>query len=108
MNAAFEPANLLEMALKKAADDPASRPQFFAELLESKVLIVSAGEKPRIVNGVVPENTKLTIAHIEFGGRSCIPFFSSEARLPPGTEYLALETQERDMGKNFSLMKSRG
>lgn len=93
MSDAFEPTNLLEIALKKAVGDPASRPQFFAELLESKVLIVSAGEKPRIVNGVVPENTKLTIVHIEFGGRSCIPFFSSEARLPPGTEYLALDAK---------------
>lgn len=91
--AEFEPANLLEIALKKAADDPASRPQFFGELLDSKVLIVSAGGKPRIVNGVVPENTKISIANIEFGGRSCIPFFTSEARLPPGTEYLALEAK---------------
>jgi hypothetical protein len=53
MNAVFEPSNLLEVALKKAADDPASRPLFLRELLDSKVLIVPAGEKPRIVNGVI-------------------------------------------------------
>jgi len=93
MNAIFEPDNLLELALKKAADDPASRPQFFRELLDSKVLIVSAGEKPRLVNGVVPEGAKITIADVEHGGRRCIPFFTSAARLPSGTEYLLLDAK---------------
>ena len=93
MSDPFEPINLLEMALKDATDDPAFRPRFYGELLDSKVLIVPAGEKPRIVNGVVLKNTKIAIANIEFGGRSCIPFFTSEARLPPGTEYLALDAR---------------
>lgn len=93
MNAAFEPVNLLEVSLKKAADDPASRPLFFRELLESKVLIIPAGEKPRVVNGVVPRDTKISIASIKFGGRQCVPFFTSESRLPAGTEYLRLEAK---------------
>jgi hypothetical protein len=89
----FEPANLLEVALKKAADDPACGPQFFGELLDSKVLIIPAGKKPRIVSGVVPENTKIAIARVAVGGRDCIPFFTSEARLPTGAEYLLLDTR---------------
>jgi hypothetical protein len=93
MNPIFEPANLLEIALKKAADDPASRPLFFRELLDSKVLIISAGDKPRIVNGVIPQDTKIGIANIEFGGRPCVPFFTSETRLPAGTEYLMLDAK---------------
>jgi SseB protein C-terminal domain/SseB protein N-terminal domain len=93
MNPVFEPTNLLEVALRKAADDPASRPLFLRELLDSKVLIVPAGEKPRIVDGVVPQDTKIGIANIEFGGRQCVPFFTSEARLPGGTEFLVLEAK---------------
>jgi hypothetical protein len=93
MSEAFEPANLLEIALKKAADDPAGRPLFFRELLDSKVLIIPAGEKPQIINGVVPQNSKINIANIEFGGRPCVPFFTSEARLAPGTDYLVLDAK---------------
>ena len=91
--AEFEPANLLEIALKKAAGDPAACPQFFGELLDSKVLIVPAGEKPRLVNGVTPEDTKIEITRIVVGGRDCIPFFSSEVRLPAGTAYLSLDAR---------------
>ena len=90
MSSIFEPANLLEVALKNAADDPSSRPLFLRELLDSKVLIIPAGEKPRLVNGVIAQNTKIGIANIEFGGRPCVPFFTSEVRLPAGTEYLIL------------------
>jgi len=84
---------LLEIALKKAADDPACGPQFFGELLDSKVLIIPAGEKPPIVGGVVPQNTKIAIAPIAIGDRNCIPFFTSEVRLPTGAEYLLLDAK---------------
>jgi type III secretion system (T3SS) SseB-like protein len=87
---AFEPVNLLEVALKKAVADPAARPQFFVELLDSRVLIIPAGEKPRIVDGIIPRDSKIAIAHITVGGRSCVPFFSSEVRLPPAANYLLI------------------
>jgi len=93
MSTVFEPANLLEIALKNAFDDPASRPLFFRELLDSKVLIISAGEKPKIVNGAIPQDTKISIANINFGGRQCVPFYTSEARIPAGTEYLLLDAK---------------
>ncbi len=82
MGATFEPANLLEIALKKAAEDPASRQLFFRELLDSKVVIVPAGEKPRIVNGVIPQNSKISFANVEYGGRTWVPFFYSEVHQP--------------------------
>lgn len=93
MSAAFEPNNLLEIALKNAVEDPASRPLFFRELLDSKVLIVPAGEKPRIVGGSIPEGTKITLAQIAFDGRAAVPFFTSLLRVPPGTEYLLLDAK---------------
>lgn len=89
----FSPANLLEIALVSAASDPSARPQFYRELLDSKVLIVPAGEAPHIIGGVVPENTNITIANVESGGRSFVPFYSSEARLSPGTRFLQLDAK---------------
>jgi hypothetical protein len=93
MRSDFEPRNLLEIALKKAAVDPAARPTFLRELLESKVLIVPGGEKPRIVGGVIPENTKINIGTMQIADRTSVPFFTSEARLPPRTEYLILDAK---------------
>ena len=93
MSAIFDPINLLEVVLKKAVDDPASRPVFLRELLKSKVVIVPAGEKPRIVDGVVLANTKIRLVNVKSGNRLCVPFFTSEARLPTGTEYLRLDAK---------------
>jgi len=61
--------------------------------MESKVLIVPAGEKPRIINGVIPQDTKISLANIEIEGRQCVPFFTSESRMPAGTEYLMLDAK---------------
>lgn len=93
MSAEFAPANLLEIALKDAAVDPAAVPRFLCELMDSKILIVPAGEKPRIVNGVAQEGAKINLANIEIQGRQCVPFFTSEARLSAGTEFLMLDAR---------------
>lgn len=89
----FEPANLLEIALKNAAGDPAAGPIFYRELMESKVLIIPAGEKPRIVGGVVPADSRIQIANVMFDGKPHVPFFTSEKRIPPGTEFLILDAK---------------
>lgn len=90
----FDPANLLEIALKNATEDPAAGPIFYRELLDSNVLIIPAGEKPRIVDGAVPAESRISIAHVMFDGKPHVPFFSSERRLPPGTEYLQLGAKD--------------
>lgn len=89
----FEPANLLEIALKKACEDPAAGPLFYRELLESKVLIIPAGEKPKIVDGVIPADSRISLANVTFDGRPHLPFFSSEQRLPASIEYLTLDAK---------------
>jgi hypothetical protein len=93
MSTDFVPANLLEIALKDAVTDPAARPRFLAELLESKILIVPAGEPSGIVNGVAQENSKISLANVAIEGRQCVPFFTSESRLPAGTKYLMLDAR---------------
>ena len=89
----FVPANLLEIALKDAATDPAARPRFFGELMDSKILIVPAEEPSGIANGVARENAKIKLANIAIEGRQCVPFFTSENRLPAGTKYLMLDAR---------------
>lgn len=93
MNVLFEPVNLLELALQNAAADPASRPLFYRELLDSKVLIVLSGEKPQIIDGIVQANSQIMIADFQFGGKSWVPFYTSEARLPSDDEYMLLDSK---------------
>lgn len=93
MSATFAPANLLEIALKKAVEDPASRPLFFRELLDSNVLILPAGEPPTVINGVLVEATKVTLAQVPFEGQPAVPFFTSESRLPERAKYLRLSAK---------------
>src|SRR3990172_7157059 len=88
------PQNELEAALMRAAADPAARPAFYKALVGAQVLIVPAGEPPPLVNGVLKEAAKLALAQIEIEGQPHIPLFSSEARLPQGTRYLALATSD--------------
>jgi hypothetical protein len=98
----FEPKNPLESALKKAADDPAVRPQFLRLLLESKVLIEAVGPRPKTANGMTTEAAQIQVKGIHFNGRPCIPFFTSDARLPAGTPYLLLGCKEL-----FQMMKGQ-
>jgi hypothetical protein len=90
MNAEFKPANLLEHALVNAATDPAARPIFFRELLDSNILVVPIGEVPAIVNGFIQADTKISLANFEYNGHSCVAIFTSEARITPGTKYLIM------------------
>lgn len=82
--------NDLETALVAAAKDEAARPAFYEILLRSTVLVVPVGEPPEVVDGVAPRDTTLSLANIPINGQPHIPFFSSEERLTPGTQFLGL------------------
>lgn len=84
------PRNELEAALVAGADDEAARPRFYETLLKSQVLIVSMGETPSVVGGVVQGEAKLSLPTVNIEGEPHVPFFSSEARLPAGTSFLRL------------------
>jgi hypothetical protein len=90
----FTPANLLEIALKNATENPASRPAFYRELLDSKVVIIPAGEPPLTAGGAVPEGTQIKLARVALDGRPTVPFFTSEQRLPSTAKrYLLLSAR---------------
>ncbi len=84
------PRNDLERALIAGATDEAARPRFYETLLRSQVLVAPIGEMPPTVDGVVQAETKLALSTIEIDGKPHVPFFSSEARLSVGTEFIGL------------------
>ena len=79
----FEPTNDLERSLMKAANDPAHRPQFYKDLVQSDIFIVQHGKRPPEKEGRVTldEGTQIQITNIEFNGKPHIPIFSSLPRL---------------------------
>ena len=87
--------NHREQALKKAADNPAYRPDFYKLLLESNVFIVGQSDNPiegkRMTN--VGENASI-LNWKRDNGSPLIPFFSSLNSLtkafPEGTNYIDL------------------
>ena len=90
MSESFQSNNALETSLIKAATDAAARPQFLRDLLDATVFIESVGEKPAVVGGELVAGSKISIANIQYNGRTSVPFYTSPARLPVGTEYLGL------------------
>jgi hypothetical protein len=70
--------NLLEVALARAASDPASRPEFYKLLLESEVFVIGHTDAGKEGSIEVPAGAKLSIVNWQKqDGSSFIPFFSS-------------------------------
>lgn len=70
--------NELERKLARAADDPASRPEFYKALLESEVFIIGFSDSPDDGKISIPEGAKLSIVNWEKkDGTPIIPFFTS-------------------------------
>ncbi|OPY69362.1 MAG: enhanced serine sensitivity protein SseB [Syntrophorhabdus sp. PtaU1.Bin002] len=95
----FEPQNQFEESLIEATVDPACRPQFYKDLVESDVFIIQEGPPPEKQGSVtLTEGYSLQIRHIEHNGKSYIPVFSSLQRLQAVIEresgYIALNALE--------------
>ena len=75
----MEEQSILEAALAKAADDPASRPEFYTTLLESRVFIIGHSDSPEPEGKyTVSAGEKLSIVNWEKSdGTPVIPFFGS-------------------------------
>jgi len=80
---AFEPHNKLEHSLVQAATDPAHRPQFYKDFVQSDIFIIQHGKRPPEEHRRVTlsEGEKIQIENIEFDGKRYIPIFSSLPRL---------------------------
>lgn len=68
----------IESLLRRAAQDPLVRLQFYEELLDAKIFIISDHSALEIEDGVVQQGTKVSIARwSKEDGTPIIPFFSS-------------------------------
>jgi hypothetical protein len=105
----FEPVNELEKKLIAAATDPSEVPAFLDFLLLSQIIIVPVGEKPAIVNGVLGKDTTIAIEQVSNGNMTFTTFYSSENRLPSGTEYLQFSARDFfELTKGYYLVLNPG
>ncbi|MDR6990159.1 enhanced serine sensitivity protein SseB C-terminal domain-containing protein [Luteimonas sp. 3794] len=72
------PLNPLEIALARAADEPAERPEFYKALLESDVYVIGHTDTPGDGLATIPAGSQVSIVNLEKeDGTPFIPFFSS-------------------------------
>ncbi|MDX1997137.1 MAG: enhanced serine sensitivity protein SseB C-terminal domain-containing protein, partial [Thermoanaerobaculia bacterium] len=82
------PRNRLEAALAKAADDPASRPEFYRLLLDSTIYVIGFTDAPEAASRVnLKAGENLSIVNWETpDGKPIIPFFASLEALQRGLQ----------------------
>lgn len=76
----FVPENKLERSLMDAAKDPSSRPQFYRDLLEGELFIVSElKDKSLAVQAefILPKDSEINIQSMHFNGRDFPVCFTS-------------------------------
>ena len=94
-----DPANELERKLILAADDPASRPEFYQALMASDVFVIGHTDSEGEGVTTIPAGAKLSIVNWEKNdGSPIIPFFTSlealQQALKEEARYLALPTRD--------------
>jgi hypothetical protein len=78
----FEPVNDLEKSLMNAATDPAARPQFYHDILESDIYLINhRDDQVNVQNNVLQAGTQLNIQSFERDGKVWLPIFTSLQRL---------------------------
>lgn len=78
----FDPQNDLERSLIQAVNDPAHRPQFYRDFLESTVFVIQHAPPPLEDRAAALERgTDIQILNVQHNGKTHIPVFSSLPRL---------------------------
>ena len=82
----FEPRNVLEVDLVRAANEPGHRATFLRELLDAEVflaLLLAAGkriEADASGQAVIPPGARLELSPVERNGTQALPLFTSPER----------------------------
>gem|GEM_PF-871916 len=100
----FEPKNALERSLMKAVTDPAYRPQFYRDFIESEIFFIEHG-KPSSARGglgVIPKGAKFQIGAVDIGGKPYLPIFSSLA-----AALLSARRNKREFAMGESVARRR-
>jgi hypothetical protein len=87
--------NTLDLALQRAATDPASRPDFYRVLLDSEIFVIGNTDSQITGRSLIPAGAKISIAHWEKSdGTPVTPFFTSlealQRNLKEESSFLAL------------------
>jgi len=95
----MEPQNSLEESLHLAANDPASRPDFYKTLLESEIFVLGFTDSPEEGLKTLAEGSKLSIVNWERNdGSKVIPFFTSlkvmQSTLKEETQYVSMPARD--------------
>jgi SseB protein C-terminal domain/SseB protein N-terminal domain len=94
----FQPENLLEESLDKAASEPAHRPQFYQDFCAAEIFIVQHGTPPPTEHRALTPDTDIQIQQIQYNGKAYIPIFSSLTQLqlafPQEPRYLSMNAME--------------
>jgi len=78
----FEPENALERSLIQAVKNPEDRPQFYRDLLEAEIYVLSSGQAASgTPNEVLAKGTKVHFQHYDFQSVRYLPIFSSVKRM---------------------------
>lgn len=90
-----KPANDLERKLQQAADDPASRPEFYKALIKADVFVLGFTDSGGQGVSTIPAGAKLSIVNWKKNdGTTFIPFFTSleslQRALKDESKYVAL------------------
>lgn len=94
-----ETQNDLETALARAADDPASRPDFYKILLKSEIFLLGFGDSPGEGLTTFTKGSKLSIVNWEKkDGTPVIPFFTSlkalQSTLKEEAQFLSMPARD--------------
>lgn len=103
--------NDLETALRRAANEPAARPEFYQLLVESQVFVLGYADAVEEGDATIPAGSNLSIVNWQRqDGTPVIPFFSSLAALQQAIQdeqpYVALPARaffELTQGANLVL-----
>lgn len=79
--------NELEIALSRAATDPASRPDFYRVLLAAEIFVIGTGDNSKQGRSIIPVGTNISIVQWrKSDGTFVTPFFSSLETLQDGVK----------------------
>lgn len=96
---AFKPTNKLEQTLVAACTDPSARPEFYRQLLESELFLLTPDAPQREGRTALEADTKISFVNLQGANGTFLPIFTSQQRLQEAVN---------QMGQNYGFLALRG
>ena len=95
----FKPTNKLEESLVAACTDPSVRPEFYRQLLESELFLLTPDAPQREGRTTLETDTKISLVNLQGPNGTFLPIFTSQQRL---------QESVNQMGQNYGFLALRG